>query len=130
MPLRSFLIIIACVATTIFGAVSMSWKYGPHHDLELAVAGLLSSDIPVSGPERNLSPYCFTGSCPRVEITTRLERSVNETERWVREALERRGFEPTDGGRAYLLDGIQVSYAVEKDGASGAHIRWKAEKYR
>lgn len=130
MPLRSLFVILACIATTATGAVAMSWRYGPHHNLETVVAGMLTIDTPVSGPERNLSPYCFTGSCPRVEITTRLDRNLSETERWVRKALERRGYEAVDGGASYRLDGVRISYDITKDGSSGARIHWSAEQYR
>jgi hypothetical protein len=130
MPLRSFIIAVVC-ATLVAGAALLSSRtVGSHKMMQDRIEEILTNDTIQGGVERNLSPYCFLGACPKVAMRTAVPNSVGETERIILMNLRKYQYTARDGSaswRTYTRPGNQLRYRLERDAdGSGTLIYWEA----
>jgi hypothetical protein len=126
MPLRTYVILLACAVTVAIGSIAMSWSFGPHHQLEQTLQTMLQDDTEGS-VRRNFSPFCAVGSCPKVSMTSTLPVDASQAESIVRLALARQSFdtEYDDGWYRSTRPGTSIRYRILRDG-SLARIEWEA----
>lgn len=134
MPFRSFAIIAVCVTIIATAAIGTSRLYGTHRALEDRIDELVSVDSAVGKVKKNLSPYCFLGSCPKVSKTTETDLDITETERLVLSGLRRYQYEPgvgTKQWRSYNRAKTVLRIRIERRGDGfGSVIYWEASATR
>jgi len=130
MPLRSFTIIVVCLMLVAGAATLSSRTVGSHKKMQDRIEEILTNDTIQGGVERNLSPYCFLGACPKVGMRTIAPYPVGETERAI--LLNLRKYQYTVGSgseswRTYTRSDCQIRYRLERDaGGLGTLIYWEA----
>lgn len=130
MPFRSVVILCLCALAVGVAAVAGSRTYGPHHYLEERIDEILESDEDDGDVGRNLSPYCFLGSCPKVSKRTRFSGSVREVESAVLDGLRRHQYSAAFGGagwRTYVRNDATIRYRIGRSEDGGATLYWEAQ---
>jgi hypothetical protein len=126
MPLRTVVFICCCVAAIFGASVWYSWSVGPHASLQTTLDALLLDDD-FGSVDRNLSPWCWTGSCPTVTAQSKMTASARATESSVNEALRVRGYTLSRRG-TWLVGRLaehEVAARVSGD-ERGSVIEWEA----
>jgi len=130
MPLRSFIIAVLCAGLVAGAAVISSRTVGSHKMMQNRIEEILTNDITQGGVERNLSPYCFLGVCPKVAMRTEVPTAMGETERIILMNLQKYRYTASKGSdswRVYTRPGSQLRYRLEWDAdGSGTLIYWEA----
>jgi hypothetical protein len=130
MPLRSFIVVIVCAVLVAGAAILSSRTVGLHKMMQNRIEEILPNDTTIGGVERNLSPYCFLGACPKVAMRTKVPYMVGETERLILMNLRKYQYTASGGSglwRTYIRSKNQIRYRLERyaDG-SGTLIYWEA----
>ena len=130
MPLRSFIIVAVCASLVAGAAMLSSRTVGSHKLMQDRIEEILTNDTTQGGVERNLSPYCFLGACPKVAMRTEVPNPVGETERIILANLRKYQYTASEGSadwRTYTRPGNQIRYRLERDAdGSGTLIYWEA----
>jgi len=129
MPFRSVVIWCFCTLAVGVAAVIGSRTYGPHRYLEDRIDEILEGDEAEGGVGRNLSPYCFLGSCPKVSKRTRFSGGTREAERSILEGLRRYQYSAAlgeSGWRTYARDDAEIRYRIGRSEDGGAILYWEA----
>lgn len=126
--MRTLLVILACFTVTCVGAVAMSWGVGPHRVLLNEIDTVLDDDSNLVEVERNYSPYCFIGSCPKVAARSEVQLGPSEASSAIRVALLRRGYSPGDGDPVwseYSRKGQILRFRVEAGNRGYSSLFWE-----
>lgn len=130
MPLRSFFVILTCVSLVAGAAVLSSRTVGGHKAMQTRIEEILADDTTRGGVERNLSPYCFLGECPKVGMRTEVAEGIGETERTIKTNLRKYQYTAISGSATwttYGRPGNFLRYRLERSaGGKVTLIYWEA----
>lgn len=128
MTTRSFVFIVACLVATAVVGVGQSWFFGTHRNLVELVDEFIEGDRRVGGVQRNYSPHCVIGVCPKIAMRTTRSGTTGAADSVIRKAAASQGFTIEYAGDWYLAkrSDAQVRYRVLLGDENDAVIEWEA----